>query len=152
MKKRIKIVLVLCVVFALFLSVSISASAENAEIDPNLMRGDLYAMWGSTTVSVPGTNGSGFSNLYIYKATTGTTASFKCTAKSADRNFDARIVNCYGQSRSSWARNLDIDDIIHVSESGAVMGYQYSCEISSDLFTFGYVDVSLDFSPDYLNN
>lgn len=145
MKKNMTKFLMIVAVFTLILSISVTAHAQN-----ELTRGDVWPHWSSTTVTVPGTNRSGFSNLSTYKGSTDSTATFKCTSKSEDRNFDARLVNCYNESRSKWARNLDIGEVIHVQEKGALKGYLYSCEISSDLFTVGDVEVSLDFSPDYM--
>lgn len=85
------------------------------------------------------------------------TASFCCMWKSKDRNFDARVVNSPTQgvpeARSAWARNLDVDDLIHVRENDPIaVGYYYQAEISSDLFTYGDVDVDLAFSPDYMSD
>ena len=148
MKKITKTILLICMATTLVFSVSITASAAGfQEIAPLADLGDPY--WGEATLSVPGTNGSATSNNYIYKCTDGETASFVCTAKSEDRNFDARLKNSNGEARSSWARNLDIDEILHVKTT-AVKGYQYTCQVSSDLFTIGSVDVTLSFSPDYL--
>lgn len=150
MKKLSKIVLLICMAATLVFSVSITASAANfQEIAPLKDLGDPY--WVEVTLSVPGTNGSATSNNYTYKCTDGKTASFVCTAKSEDRDFDARLRNSNGESRSSWARNLDIDEILHVKTT-AVKGYQYTCQVSSDLLTIGAVDVTLSFSPDYLTN
>ncbi len=152
MKKSMKRLFVICAVVALVFSLSVAASAESLQMAIDPMSTNLQATWASDTVSVPGTNGSGFSSVSTYKATSTQIASFKCTSKSIDRNFDARLVNTLGESRSAWARNLDINTLIHVAENGgAVVGYLYSCEISSDLFTTGSVDVGIDFSPDSLS-
>lgn len=73
------------------------------------------------------------------------------------QNFDARVVNSptsgIPESRSAWARNLDVDDLIHVKENAPIaVGYYYQAEISSDFFTYGDVDVDLAFSPDYMSD
>ena len=105
--------------------------------------------WIIDTVSVPGLNGSGFSDSPYLKATSQKYASFFCISKSKDRNFDARIVNSNRDSRSLWARDLDIGSNIHVrADEITNVGYYYYCEVSSDLLTFGSVDVRLAYAAD----
>ena len=105
--------------------------------------------WSSDTVTVPGTNGSGFSATYNTKLTSVKTASFHCTKKTHDRNFDARLVNSDNEARSSWARNLDVGKTYHVSENSSIAtNHYYYCEVSSDLLTSGDTDVTIYFSAD----
>lgn len=117
----------------------------------------LEPLWARTIVTVPGTNKSAWTHTLVPEATETMTASFCCMWKSKDRNFDARVVNSPTQgvpeARSAWARNLDVDDLIHVRENDPIaVGYYYQAEISSDLFTYGDVDVDLAFSPDYMSD
>ena len=149
MKKSLKRSLVISAVIALVFSLSIGASATNLQIAMNPMSTNATGYWSSETISVPGTNGSGFSAWPNMKQTAELTASFKCTSKSNDRNFDARLLNTNADPRSSWARDLDINHLIHVAESSVTSaGYEYRCEISSDLFTVGSTDVGIMFSAD----
>lgn len=77
------------------------------------------------------------------------TASFHCTKKTHDRNFDARLVNSDNEARSSWARNLDVGKTYHVSENSSIAtNHYYYCEVSSDLLTSGDTDVTIYFSAD----
>ena len=152
MKKTFKLLLILCMVATLFLSASISANADGEHIDGNTMRADVNPMWCNLTVSVPGGNGYTFGNVWVYKGTTETRGSFVCLDKDETRNYDARIVNSYYEPRSSWARNLDVNSVINVSLNGAAKGYQYTCEVSSDLLDFGVSTVALAFSPDFFKN
>ena len=107
------------------------------------------ASWTTDTLTVPGGNKSSISDEYSTKATNVYKATFKGTKKTNKRNFDARIVNSNNAARSSWARNLDIDKVYYASEYEWVeKGHYYYCEISSDLFTSGDTDVTIQFSAD----
>lgn len=152
MKKFLKTSLILCMVVALFCSASVSASAAEEYDDGVSVCADVSRDWHSATVKVPGTNGSVVSSTFDYKGSDDSKASFVCTEKSEDRNFDARIVNVYNESRSGWARDLDIDDIVHANTSGAVKGYKYYCQVSSELLSVGATTVTLAFSADYLTS
>lgn len=147
MKKTFKTLLILCMVVALFGSVSVSASAAEEYGDGVAICGDLIDDWVTTTLTVPGRNKSVVSEVFDYKATDSKQASFCCTYKSLDKNCDARLVNSEGESRSSWARNLDINDVINVS-TNAVKSYPYYCQVSSDLLTSGSATVTVGFSAD----
>lgn len=105
--------------------------------------------WSNETVTVPGGNGSGYTSTYNLKKTSTKMASFHCTYKSHDRGFDARLINSENESRSGWARNLDVNKTYHVQESSEIAtNHYYYCEVSSDLFTSGDTDVTIYFSAD----
>lgn len=79
-------------------------------------------------------------------------ASFHCTKKTRDRNFDGRLVNSENEPRSSWARNLDVGKTYHVDENSDIaMNHYYYCEVSSDLLTSGDTDVTISFSADNIS-
>lgn len=100
-------------------------------------------------ISAGAANGNGFSATYNTKLTSVKTASFHCTKKTHDRNFDARLVNSENEARSSWARNLDVGKTYHVSENSSIAtNHYYYCEVSSDLLTSGDTDVTIYFSAD----
>ena len=152
MKKSVKKLFVICAVIALVFSLSVAASASNFQEAISPMATNATGYWSSDTISVPGTNGSGYTTAHNVKQTVTLIASFKCTSKSNDRNFDARLVNSDNASRSSWARNLDIGTLIHVDENSSItVNHEYRCEISSDLFTIGSTTVGINFSADNIS-
>ena len=153
MKRTAKTIMVLCMVASLFFSVSISANADIVETEEIIPRGDITPLWcPPTSVTVPGLNGSATTFMSVPKGTDSEAGSIVCLGKSNDRKFDARIVNTLGESRSSWARDLPIGSVINVTLNGAVKGYNYQCQVSSDLLSYGETTVTLSFSPDFFKN
>lgn len=136
---------------ATVITVSCAAGAVSASevtsIDATKIQPFATGSWSSESVSVPGTNGSVYTSDVNVKQTKTKRASFKVTERSEKWDLDARLINSDNDSRSSWARDLPTDQKVTVGSS-ASKGYEYGCEISSDLRTWGSCTATIKWSAD----
>ena len=106
------------------------------------------------TLNVPALNGSVSTladNVYMHKASDDNKCSFATINNQTAAGADARLINELGQKRSAWARDLLTNTVRKANTSGALSGYKYYAQISSDLVQLTSFDITFKFSPDNMS-
>lgn len=143
-------------IFALMIAATLSmtciagaaSTAEATSIDnATTVSPRAAAYWSTEEIEVPGTNQSGYTAGVNTKQTDTKRASFKVSKRSKDANMDARLLNSDNASRSSWARDLPTGSVVTVT-STATKNHEYSCQVSSDLLSWGDCTLTINWSAD----
>lgn len=155
MTKMKRIIFSLSMVACIILTCVFSASA--AEAGPFVRSANLEPTFSEAlTLTVPGLNGSVTTRSasgvgYVFKATDDTKCTFHTIENVSNAGADGRLINSNGASRSAWARDLLAGTTRTATTTGALPGYLYYAEISSDLVQLNSFTIKFTFSPDDLS-